>query len=335
MRTSHHFELPAKRQSDARKARHLEWLTIAYLCSVVVAMYLVMGSSQAMKTAWVEDILSLVPPVAFLIADRVRAWPPTKQFPYGHQRATTIAFLLASFALLAMGVYLAIDAVVKLAMAEHPTIGGVRIFSHTIWLGWLMIPVLVFSVVPSYFLGRSKLPLAKRLHDKSLHTDADMNKADWLTGVAAMAGVLGIALSWWWADAVAALIISASILKDGWTNTREVIGDLMDRRPQTVEHQPWTELPEVIQQALAEIPWAESAEVRLREHGRLVFGEIFVVPRGESPDASELARTEETLCDLDWRLHELLIQLVPAPSTSPRDPTAHSVARSTLRIPEP
>jgi cation diffusion facilitator family transporter len=305
-------------------ARRLEWLTIAYLGSVVVSMYLVMGSSQAMKTAWVEDILSLVPPVAFLVADRVRHWPPNDRFPYGYQRALTIAFLLASFALLAMGVYLALDAIVKLVTTEHPSIGGVRVFGHTIWLGWLMIPVLIWSVVPAYFLGHSKLPLAKRLHDKSLHTDADMNKADWLTGVAAMTGVIGIALSWWWADALAALVISASILRDGWTNTCEVIGDLMDRRPQTVDHQPWTELPQIIQAALAPLPWVASAEVRLREHGRLVFGEIFVVPRGACPDPSELARTEESLCGLDWRLHELLIKLVPQsdlidPQTSKAD----------------
>jgi cation diffusion facilitator family transporter len=311
MRTSDSFELPQELQRDADRARQLEWLTIAYLCSVVVLMYLAKGSSQAMKSAWVEDVLSLVPPAAFLVADRIRRWPPDDQFPYGYYRAVTIAFLLASFSLLAMGVYLAVDSVWNLLTAEHPTIGGMEIAGRTVWLGWVMIPVLVWSVVPAYFIGHAKLPLARRLHDKCLHTDADMNKADWLTGVAAMLGVLGIALSWWWTDAVAALFISGAIIRDGWTNTREVIGDLMDRRPQSVDHKPLSELPEQIRAALTRLAWVESYEIRLREHGHVIFGEVFVVPRGRTPDASVLARAEETLRELDWRLHELLIVIVP------------------------
>ena len=62
------------------------------------------------------------------------------------------------------------------------------------------------------FLGRAKMKLAQKLHDKVLYADADMNKADWMTAVAAMVGVAGIGIGLWWADSVAALVISASIL---------------------------------------------------------------------------------------------------------------------------
>jgi len=44
-----------------RRAVRLEWLTVAYLISAVFFIYLTLGSSQAMKTAWFEDILSLIP----------------------------------------------------------------------------------------------------------------------------------------------------------------------------------------------------------------------------------------------------------------------------------
>lgn len=37
------------------------------------------------------------------------------------------------------------------------------------------------------------------MHDKVLHADAKMNKADWMTAAAALVGVLGIGLGWWWA----------------------------------------------------------------------------------------------------------------------------------------
>ena len=37
----------------------------------VTLVGLVLGNSQAMKAAWVEDLLSLAPPIAFLVAVRI------------------------------------------------------------------------------------------------------------------------------------------------------------------------------------------------------------------------------------------------------------------------
>ena len=39
------FELPERLQEKLNKAKKLEWVTIIYLATVVVLMYLVMGSS--------------------------------------------------------------------------------------------------------------------------------------------------------------------------------------------------------------------------------------------------------------------------------------------------
>lgn len=106
MRPSPAFELPGPKEALMRRAVRLEWVTIAYLMSVVTLMYLVLGSSQAMKVAWAEDLLSLVPPIAFLVAARVRAKPPSERFPYGYHRVVSISFLCAALALFASGLLL-------------------------------------------------------------------------------------------------------------------------------------------------------------------------------------------------------------------------------------
>jgi hypothetical protein len=62
------FELPPDLGDVQRKAVRLEWITIAYMLSAVVPLALTLGQSQAMKAAWIEDLLSLLPPAAFLIA---------------------------------------------------------------------------------------------------------------------------------------------------------------------------------------------------------------------------------------------------------------------------
>ena len=73
MRLTQQYEFPPELQPVRTKAVWLERITFLYLVSVVIVMYLVMGASQAMKAAWLEDTLSLIPPLAFLIAAELKS----------------------------------------------------------------------------------------------------------------------------------------------------------------------------------------------------------------------------------------------------------------------
>ena len=303
-------ELPQDRAGIEKKAVRLEWITIAYLTSAIVLIYLTLGASQAMKTAWFEDMLSLIPPIVFLIATRFRTKDPTAEFPYGYHRVVSIAFLCAALALFLMGAFLLFDAVSKLLTFEHPSIGVVQLFGHQIWLGWLMLPTLVWSGAPAVVLGRKKLPLARALHDKVLFADAKMNKADWLTASAAFVGVVGIAFGLWWADAVAAGVISLDIIHDGYSNLREVVKDLMDGRPTTVDHAQVDPLPARVETELKRLPWVRDARVRMREDGHVFFGEALVVPSDGSGLVEKIADATERMKALDWRLYDLAVMPV-------------------------
>jgi cation diffusion facilitator family transporter len=318
MKTTPDFEFPPEQKAALNKARKLEWITISYLISVIVVMYLAMGSSQAMKTAWLDDMLSLVPSVVFLISSRIAVRPPNKQFPYGFHRAVSIAFLCASLALFFMGGWLLGESIFKLVQAEHPTVGAVTLLGHTFWLGWLMIPALLWSAIPAMILGRLKLPVAKQIHDKVLHTDASMNKADWLTAAAALVGVVGIGLGYWWADSAAAALISLEIIRDGFRNLKHVVFDLMDERPTTVDHQRTDDVPEKIRGRLESLPWVKEAAVRMREEGHVYFGEAFVVVSDEEDLTQRLHRAVEECADLNWRIHDLVI--TPVLSLGDADP---------------
>jgi cation diffusion facilitator family transporter len=290
-----------------RRAVRLERLSIAYLLSAILVVFLTLGNSQAMKTVWVEDILSLIPPVSFLFATRYQTRPPDRQFPYGYHRATSVAYLAGSVALLAFGLFILGDSLLKLATFEHPSVGSVVLFGHQIWLGWLMIPTLVWSGVPALFLGRAKLPLARGLHDKALFASAEMMRADWLTAAAAVAGILGIALGLWWADAVAASFIAFDISRDGLTNLRQVIKDLMDHIPMRVDHSAVDPLPARVESFMERLPWVKEARVRFREEGHVYFGEIYVVPSTETNLTANVERAHDELERMDWRLHDVVI----------------------------
>ncbi len=187
-------ELPADKEADLRKLVRLTWINLAFRISIVVVLFLVLGSSQAMRAAWLEDLLTLLPPVAFLISMRYRDRSPNEDFPYGYQRVTIIAFLCSAILLSLLGVYLVGDSTIKLLKTEHTTIGTIELFGETLWLGWLMVAALTYSVIPPMIIGHFQLKWAETVHEKTVHVDAKMSKADWMTGVAGVVGVLGVGM---------------------------------------------------------------------------------------------------------------------------------------------
>jgi len=301
-------ELPDEEQAALRRAVRLAWLTIAFLVTAVTAVYLAMGSSQAMKAAWMEDMLSFIPPIAFLVAVHRTRKPPTAEHPYGYHRAVGVGHLVAATALVAMGAFMVYDSTSGLIKAEHPPVGLIEVGGVVMWSGWLMIAVLAYTAVPPVLLGRAKMPLARQLHDRVLYADADMNKADWMTAVGAIVGILGIGLGLWWADAAAALFISGSILYDGVTNLRVAVGALMDARAQTFDGEDPHPLVPEIDDRLTQLPWVASARSRVRDQGHVFHVESFVVPvAGHSPTMAEMAEAREAVVALDWKVDDVVL----------------------------
>ncbi|MDR6175066.1 cation diffusion facilitator family transporter [Nocardioides zeae] len=317
-----HTDLPEEQASALRRAVRLEIATLAFMVTAVVVVFLTMGSSQAMQTAWAEDLLALVPPLAFLIAVRRARKRPTSDHPYGFHRATGVGHLTAAVALLAVGVSLVVDSGLGLLRAEHPPIGTTELLGHAVWSGWLMIAAMVYTGIGPFVLGRLKLPLAEQLHDKVLYADADMQKADWMTALGTIVGVIGIGLGLWWADAAAALLIAGSIVHDGWRNLRAASSGLMDRRARTFDDEHPHPLTLAVDEVLARQDWVVDSRSRVRDQGHVFHVEAFVRPRpGRHVDIDDLETAVDRLRELDWKINDVVLMPVrELPETIP-DPS--------------
>lgn len=304
-------DLPREQTEALRKAIRWEWFTIGYTSVTIAVIALVVGNSQAMRTAWIEDMLSLIPQFTFLIALLFVRRRPNRTHPYGMHRAMGVGHLVAGVALFVVGANLAVESTIGLIAGEHPTIGTVQIWGQTIWLGWLMVAVMAVVVVgPIFFYGPAKAKLAPVLHNKLLYADADMAKADWQTTVASIVGVLGVGLGAWWLDGAAAIFISLGIIWDGVRNTKAAVVDLMDERARTFDSKKPHPLSADIVAHLRAQPWVADAAVRLRDQGQVFHVEAFVVPRRGKVAVRDITAAAEGIAALDWKMQDVVI--VPA-----------------------
>ncbi|MCD9033657.1 cation transporter [Luteimonas sp. Y-2-2-4F] len=297
--------LPDAQQALLRRAERLCWWSLLALGAVAAMMYAVMGGSQAMKTALAEDLLSLLPPAAFLVAARFRRKAADAEYVNGRERAFDIAFLAASVALAGVGLLLVFDGVHTLIVRAHPVIGTVELGGQVVWKGWLMIAALAVSAVPPVILGHMKLKLARQLELKPLHTDADMNKADWLTALAGIAGVAGIGFGLWWADAAAAIFIAVEVLRDGARNLRNAIRDHHDARPQQVDRSDDDPLVAAVRDAVAALPWVRGCRLRLHEEGLRLCGVVWLEPDADGLTPQRRREAEAAARGVHWRIAEV------------------------------
>jgi len=299
--------LPEAQQQALRRAERLCWWTLLWIALASTLMYFSMGGSQTMKTALVEDLLSLVPPIAFLVASRFRRKGVDEEYIAGRERAFNVNFLISAVALTGVGLALVYDGLHTLLTATRPVVGTITVAGHVFWQGWLMMAALAVTAVPPMILGNKKLGLARQLSLKPLHTDADTGKADWMTAAAGIVGVAGIGMGWWWADATAALVISCNILHDGATNLRGAVRDLHDARPQKLERDEPDPLPERLCAEISALPWMDGCTVRLHEEGLHLSG--IVLLRNRTLTAAQLEEVRAIAQAVDWRLDQIDVSI--------------------------
>lgn len=305
------LEFPKELNPVYKKALGYEWLTLIYALTTTLFSFLAMSNSQTMKSVWLEDVLSIIPPLSFILAGFIIRRKPNKNFPYGFHRVTSAAYLTSSLALLCLGLYLFLDGMHVLIKKEQPVISHFEFLGESIWFGYVMILALLWSSIPSIFLGHVKLPLAYQLYDRILLADSLMNKASWMSGLASILGIIGIGLGFWWADALAGIIISIDIIHDGYVNLKQSICELLNQTPKRIDNLKQTDpLLKELRRLVKKEAWVKTVKLRLRDEGHVFFGEIFITPH-HPISTEQVKQLHDKIKDYHWRLHDIVIMLEP------------------------
>lgn len=120
---------------------------------------------------------------------------------------------LVAVSLFLLAAYVAFDAAHTLWRVERP------LFSM---IGVVLTAV---SLVVMLWLARAKRRIAREIGSRAMEADAFQTTACWWLSLAALVGIgLNGLFGWWWADPLAALVISALVAKEGreaWAGERD------------------------------------------------------------------------------------------------------------------
>jgi cation diffusion facilitator family transporter len=179
---------------------------------VVVAL---IAGSEALLADGLNNTTDVVASVAVLIGLRISRKPPDQDHPYGHFRAETIAALVASLIMLAVGIEVICSAVPALyGPAQAPDMLA----------GWTALCTAALMLL----VYRYNYRLAIRVNSQALLAAARDNRSDALVSIGTFVGIAGAQLQFHWLDPLAALIVGSLIVKTGWDIFREATHRLTD-----------------------------------------------------------------------------------------------------------
>ena len=199
-------------------------LTIALVITISLMALEIVGSFITGSLALLADAGHMLTDVAALAISLIAAWlmrrPATAQRTFGFHRAEILAALLNGLALIGLSLYVAYEAIDRLAAPPEVASGPLLVIAG---LG------LIANLVSGAVLLRSS---DENLNVRSAYLHV---LSDTLGSVGALlAGALMYGFGWYLADPLLSLLISALIIWGGWRLLRDTVNVLLEAAPASI-----------------------------------------------------------------------------------------------------
>ncbi|OBH26745.1 cation transporter [Mycobacterium sp. E342] len=243
----------AAERRQANRAVAVSAVGLALTGLIELAIALLSGSVALLGDA-LHNLSDVSTSVLVFVGFRASRKVPTERYPYGYERAEDLA---------GIGVALVIWG--SAAVAAYESINKLLRHGGTGYLGWGIAAAIV-GIAGNQLVARYKLVVGRRIRSATMVADAKHSWLDALSSAGAMLGLIGVALGWGWADAVAGIVVTGFICHVGW----EVTADIAHRLLDGVD-------PEIVTTAeavAAAVPGVTHAHARARWTGRTLRVEV-------------------------------------------------------------
>ncbi|MEF7563855.1 cation diffusion facilitator family transporter [Bacillus infantis] len=191
---------------------------IAYICLSVLKLAVgYISDSAALKADGLNNTTDIIASIAVLIGLKISQRPPDQNHGYGHWKSETIASMVASFIMAAVGLQVLIEGAASIFDGGKETPPDI-IAAYT---G-------IFSALAMYFVYRYNKRLADKIKSKAVMAAAKDNLSDAWVSIGTAIGIFGSQLKMPWLDTVTAIIVGLLICKTAWDIFIQASHDLSD-----------------------------------------------------------------------------------------------------------
>ncbi len=262
----------AHERRQANRAVAVSAVGLALTGFIELAIALLSGSVALLGDA-LHNLSDVSTSALVFVGFRASRKVPTERYPYGYERAEDLAGIGVAVVIWGSALVAGYESVTKLL--RHGATGH---------LGWGIAAAAV-GIAGNQLVARYKLVVGRRIRSATMVADAKHSWLDALSSAGAMLGLIGVALGWAWADAVAGIVVTLFICHVGW----EVTADIAHRLLDGVD-------PEIIttaETAAVAVPGVLHAHARARWTGRTLRVEVegFVDPKTPLAQADQIGRS--------------------------------------------
>lgn len=246
--------------SDIKQSEKGAWLSlIAYILLSAIKLFIGnVSGSQALLADGLNNSTDIIASIAILIGLKISRRPPDSNHSYGHFRAETVAALIASFIMIAVGVQVLYQGVNKFI---QPALETPDLLAAWTAAGCAVVMIAVYLY---------NIRLARALHSNAMQAVAQDNRSDAMVSMGAFIGIIGSQFGLPWLDPVTAVIVGLLICKTAIQIFSKATHDLTDGFDAG-------EL-ELMKQTVAEIEGVESIkDIKARVHGNNVLVDTTVL----------------------------------------------------------
>ncbi len=267
-------------QALVKRKRGAALMSMLAACGMT-ALKLIAGlltGSLGMLSDAAHSGLDLLGTALTLISVRISDKPADEDHPYGHARVETLSAFTETFLMGASCVWIVVEAVIRIFVAPVTVRPSVWPFA-----------VLALSITVDFSRSRALKHVAAASGSQALEADALHFASDiW----ASVAVAIGLAASYagqhfgipWlrYADPLAALVVSAVILRFAWGLARRTTFELLDTAPAGAQQR----IAHAVERVEGVI---ELEQVRVRRSGNRIFADLRVaVPRFDTAEHIEV-----------------------------------------------
>lgn len=270
---------------------------IAYIALSVLKLGIgYFAGSKALFADGLNNATDIFSSIAVLIGLRISRKPADEEHAYGHFRAETIASLIASLIMMAVGIQVLYQAIHDTLYFEAKAPDLLSAFTA------------IFCAIAIYLVYRYNLKVATAINSSGLMAAAKDNLSDAYVSMGTAVGIFASQLGMPWLDPLAAAVVGVLIIKTGWDIFTDAAHNLTDGfDPEALEG---------ISKDIAAVNRVEGvANIKARVHGNVTLLDvvIYVDPHMTVVEGHDIADQVEKMLHEVHEITEVLVHVEPLP----------------------